>query len=507
MSRLISSLLWAAIVSTSEAFVVSSNARPYPNELLDRTNTFRTATSLYVTSAPKPRVKAQTYERELESTLDAELVEKVENFDLSIMNAEQGSIAIETKSTAKTDEAQLGIWAARAILMGVAVLWGTNFASVKYLATLCFHPPCNHPPSEAALARFGVAALVSLPLLVNQRKEVIFAGLECGLFITMGYITQAVSARKSLLWGNILLMRSQLTTSFPSVFCFQMALATIPAGKCAFICSLTVVVVPVISALFFGKSIKPVNVVSAVIAVLGVGVLEGMVDIPTLIGSQPADVSVTETSIRMASTATTAIAAESSDWFGTLAASLGLAKGDILALGQALGFGIAFMRIEHYVEKFEDVENRIITMSAAQCVAVGFLSLLWVLHDFHGTIPNMEYMIEPHRIGAILWTGIMTTVVAIYLEGVALQVASATEAALVFASEPVWATLFGSWLLHENVNMNSYVGGAIILTACITSAVADLPSSDNDDDEGVSMSEAEAIDLPIDQKTLQGAKP
>jgi len=477
MSRLISSLLWAAIVSTSEAFVVSSNARLYPNELLDRTNTFRTATSLYVTSAPKPRVKAQTYERELESTLDAELVEKIENFDLSIMNAEQGSIAIETKSTAKTDEAQLGIWAARAILMGVAVLWGTNFASVKYLATLCFHPPCSHPPSEAALARFGVAALVSLPLLVNQRKEVIFAGLECGLFITMGYITQA------------------------------MALATIPAGKCAFICSLTVVVVPVISALFFGKSIKPVNVVSAVIAVLGVGVLEGMVDIPTLIGSQPADVSVTETSIRMASTATTAIAAESSDWFGTLAASLGLAKGDILALGQALGFGIAFMRIEHYVEKFEDVENRIITMSAAQCVAVGFLSLLWVLHDFHGTIPNMEYMIEPHRIGAILWTGIMTTVVAIYLEGVALQVASATEAALVFASEPVWATLFGSWLLHENVNMNSYVGGAIILTACITSAVADLPSSDNDDDEGVSMSEAEAIDLPIDQKTLQGAKP
>ena len=112
MSRLISSLLWAAIVSTSEAFVVSSNARPYPNELLDRTNTFRTATSLYVTSAPKPRVEAQTYERELESTLDAELVEKVENFDLSIMNAEQGSIAIETKSTAKTDEAQLGIWAA-----------------------------------------------------------------------------------------------------------------------------------------------------------------------------------------------------------------------------------------------------------------------------------------------------------------------------------------------------------------------------------------------------------
>ena len=65
----------------------------------------------------------------------------------------------------------------------------------------------------------------------------------------------------------------------------------------------------------------------------------------------------------------------------------------------------------------------------------------------------------------------MTTVVAIYLEGFALQVLSATEAALTFASEPVWATLFGSWLLHETMNVNSYVGGAVILGACVLSAV------------------------------------
>jgi drug/metabolite transporter (DMT)-like permease len=80
------------------------------------------------------------------------------------------------------------------------------------------------------------------------------------------------------------------------------------------------------------------------------------------------------------------------------------------------------------------------------------------------------YQIEPHRIGAILWTGIVTTVLAIYFEGIALQVASATEAALLFSSEPVWASLFGAWLLHERLNMNAYIGGAIILSACIFSA-------------------------------------
>jgi hypothetical protein len=49
---------------------------------------------------------------------------------------------------------------------------------------------------------------------------------------------------------------------------------------------------------------------------------------------------------------------------------------------------------------------------------------------------------DPHRLAAVGWTGIVTTVVAIYLEGIALETASATEAALLFASEPVRASLF-----------------------------------------------------------------
>lgn len=76
---------------------------------------------------------------------------------------------------------------------------------------------------------------------------------------------------------------------------------------------------------------------------------------------------------------------------------------------------------------------------------------------------------------AIAWTGIMTTVVAIYFEGFALQVASATDAALTFASEPVWASFFGAWLLHEKLGPTSYVGGGIILLACLLGAVADMP--------------------------------
>jgi len=164
---------------------------------------------------------------------------------------------------------------------------------------------------------------------------------------------------------------------------------------------------------------------------------------------------------------------------GTVAPKvIGLSKGDLFALGQPVGFGLCFLRIEHYLEKFKDEENRVMTISAAQCVTVGFFSLLWVLHDFHGTVPDLSYMIEPHRIGAIFWTGIMTTVVAIYLEGIALQYVSATEAALTFASEPVWASLFAAWLLHEEFGTNTFVGGGILLAACLLGALSNTDSDE-----------------------------
>jgi drug/metabolite transporter (DMT)-like permease len=71
------------------------------------------------------------------------------------------------------------------------------------------------------------------------------------------------------------------------------------------------------------------------------------------------------------------------------------------------------------------------------------------------------FQMDWHRMVAVGWTGIMTTVVAIYFEGLALQVASANEAALTFASEPVWASLFGAWLLKEQLGPVSYIGGSI----------------------------------------------
>jgi drug/metabolite transporter (DMT)-like permease len=156
-----------------------------------------------------------------------------------------------------------------------------------------------------------------------------------------------------------------------------------------------------------------------------------------------------------------------------------------LALGQPIGFGSAFLLIEHYQEQYKDVPNRVLTLAAAQCVSVGLMALLWVLYDYHWQLPDFGYMIEPHRLAAIGWTGIVTTVFAIFLEGIALQTATATDASIAFSTEPLWAALFGYLLLKEHLDADAYTGGAIILLACLVGATADIREQNDKDRSGL----------------------
>lgn len=307
----------------------------------------------------------------------------------------------------------LGIWGSRALLLVAAGMYSTNFASVKYLETLCVEPPCDHDPSETSFMRFCLSAAICLPILYNNRQhwEVIKAGVEIGFWYTVNYVCQAES------------------------------LEYIPAGKCAFISALEVVSVPIFAGVFMGKKIQPINIVSASIALFGVAILENLIPI----GLEVA----------------TAAPAKLHDTI------FGIGIGDILALGQPLGFGYAVMRVEYFMEKFSDVPNRVLTLTASQCVTVCALTFVWMLVDCHGQIPDMSYMMESHYLFALGWTGIVTTVGVCVLQGIALQKASATDAALIFSSEPIWGSIFARWLLKEQLSTMTYIGGFFILLACV----------------------------------------
>jgi len=323
----------------------------------------------------------------------------------------------------RTPGGELGLWSSRALLLVVASMYSTNYASVKYLETMCVRPPCDHDPAEIAFCRFFVSAMVCLPLLYMNRKQLplIKAGLECGLSVSINYICQAE------------------------------ALEIIPAGKCCFIGTLTVAVVPFLNGIFLGKPIKPMSMASACLALVGVAILENL--IPTGLGDSEVSKAPTD--------------AQS----GSLL--FGLGKGDLLAMGQPIGFGYAVMRFDYYLEKYSHMPNRVLTITAAQCVSVCVLTFLWVLYNNGGAVPDLSYMVEPHHLVALGWTGIVTSVGAIIIQGTALQKASATDAALIFCTEPIIASLFAGWLLNETPAASTYVGGAVIVVACILGSLSD----------------------------------
>lgn len=124
----------------------------------------------------------------------------------------------------------------------VAVLWGSNFPAVK--ATL----EAGLPGSAAAGSRFGLAAVALLPLLRTSDGSslppaLVKGGLECGGWLALGYIAQAL------------------------------ALRDLPAGAVAFLASLQVVFVP-LAQTFFGRSFTPRLGLAAALCVAGVGFLE-----------------------------------------------------------------------------------------------------------------------------------------------------------------------------------------------------------------------------------------
>ena len=103
------------------------------------------------------------------------------------------------------------------------------------------------------------------------------------------------------------------------------------------------------------------HLVAALVALSGVGILEGMVDFNDIFGGiQPAmaDTATTDAITTVASAASTSsvvtasaasatatkAAVEAAGPIGQLAKTLGVAKGDIIALGQPLGFGYTFIR-------------------------------------------------------------------------------------------------------------------------------------------------------------------
>lgn len=306
--------------------------------------------------------------------------------------AAPGDAPGDATAVAAADEADSGRGdlGYKAILLCVAALWGTNFPAVRYLETF------DVSSSSLAVARFGLAAAALLPTLIGKDRELILAAMECGLWAAIGYVAQALGLEGA------------------------------EANKAAFLCSLHVVAVPLMSALLgIGERIKPKQWASAVLALLGVALLEGA-------GAKPPSVA------------------------------------DALLLLQPLGFGFSYLRVQEASRRFP---GEGLALSAGQLLTVALASVAWLGFDaVHGTPVHLaNLMSSPAALGAVAYTGLLTTALTIYLQTLSLEFVSATDMTLIISTEPLVAAGVSAALLGEQMTRAGLLGGAIIFATCVWS--------------------------------------
>ncbi|WP_205370258.1 DMT family transporter [Thermoleptolyngbya sp. PKUAC-SCTB121] len=201
---------------------------------------------------------------------------------------------------------------------------------------------------------------------------------------------------------------------FSAVLTQAIGLETAPANRAAFITSLNVILVPIFARLL-GRKISIRVAIAAGLALAGVGLLS---------------------------------------WEG---GALGV--GDLWVLLCAACWAVYILQMERIVQRYSAT-----ALTTVQVVAIALLSLLWAA-------PHIASQTAALIVSAavVLYLGLFATALTTWTQASAQRHLSATEAAILYTLEPVFASLFAFWWLGERWGLRGWLGGGVILAATLLS--------------------------------------
>lgn len=274
-------------------------------------------------------------------------------------------------------------------LLLVTVGWGASFILTKNaLADL--------PTFNFLAIRFLLAFVIGLGLFSSRLKN-----LNRRTLISSGIV------------GSVLFAGYALQT---------IGLHFTTTSKSAFITGFSVVLVPLITALFLRKRPETPAVIGSAMALIGIGLL-------------------------------------------TLDGNLTVNIGDTLTMIAAIGFALHIIAVGHFTSGCDSL-----MLGVFQIGVVGFLSLLTSLVVEKPVIPGMG----PVWIN-ILLLSVFCTAGAFIVQSVAQQYTTATHTALIYSGEPVFAAIFGYFIMSEVLSGQGLIGAALILGGMLA-AELDLKS-------------------------------
>lgn len=282
-----------------------------------------------------------------------------------------------------------------ALLFSV-LIWGTTFALMK--DALQGIQPMNFIFLRFTLA-FLVLAAVNWRKLKKITPNLLRLGLYLGLALTGGYFFQVNG------------------------------LAYTTASKAGFITGLSVVIVPLLTTIYFRK-LPPLSVLTGVISAT-IGLL---------------------------------LLSYDGAWFFN--------RGDLLVFFCAVSFGLHIFFVGQFVQKEDPA---LLTM-----VQIGVVALVaGVMAGLRGEL-QMNY--EPKIWWGIVYMAVMATGFTFFVQNWAQQFTSAIRTAIIFSMEPVFALVFAYLLLSEPVTAQSLAGGGLILAGML---LAELGGHSHTNSEGV----------------------
>jgi drug/metabolite transporter (DMT)-like permease len=261
------------------------------------------------------------------------------------------------------------------LLVLVTVIWGSTFAVIK--------ETIQTVPVPILLAvRFSFAALFLL--WVKPERKTLIPGLILGLLSFAGYATQTIG---------------MLTTS---------------ASKAAFITGLSVILTPIVGAIWLRQRIPGRVWLAALLAIIGLGLM-------------------------------------------TLNPNEGVVIGDLWVLGTALAYALYIVYLGEIA-----VHHKPIVLTSLQIIVVAVLSWGWA-------VPHLSVLKELSlsALSALLYLALFATALVLWLQALAQRVVPAYAAALIFALEPVFAAIFAYFMLGETLSLQGWLGGGLVVIAMI----------------------------------------
>jgi drug/metabolite transporter (DMT)-like permease len=162
-------------------------------------------------------------------------------------------------------------------------------------------------------------------------------------------------------------------------------------------------------------------------------------------------------------------------WSGVLLATVGLALlagvhggsplGDLLVLAGAAVYSLQIVLMERYAPRYDALAFTLIEMLAAFAGLLVVAVLAGQLSVPHGWTVW----------GALLVTGVFASALAFLAQTWAQRRATATQTALAFSLEPVWAAFFGITLAGDRLGVTGWLGCLVIMAGIV---IAEPATSD-----------------------------